>query len=79
LQRKYSAEFIASFKGDVDFPLANLAANVIDVECALRAVDIRENVVNIGLPTARQKLSKFPDMEPVSYGSCAVRPSHGKK
>jgi hypothetical protein len=56
-----------------------LAANVIDVECAFRAVDISEKVLNIGLPTVRQKLSKFPDMEPVSYGSCAVRPSYGKK
>ena len=59
--------------------ILNMPSNILDVVCAFRAVDMRENVINIGLPTARQKLSKFPDMEPVSYGSCAVRPSHGSK
>lgn len=55
------------------------SVNASDVVRAFMAVDIREKVVNIGLPTARQKLSKSPDGDPVSYGSCAVRPSHGNK
>lgn len=78
-QRKYSAECIAPCICDVISFSLSMPSNILDVVCTFNAVEMRENVINIGLPTARQKHSKFPGMVPVSYGSCAVRPSQGSK
>jgi hypothetical protein len=40
---------------------------------------MRENVMSIGLPNAMEKLRKLLSGVPVSYGSWAVKPSHGSR